>query len=116
MSKIDEKTLLYRILFTQDDKLYEVYARYISEETLVGFLEIEELVFQNNPNTLVVDPGEEKLRIEFKDVRRSYVPIHLILRIDEVYKEGLASIREVKDQGTNISPFPGNFQRTPSGE
>ena len=30
---------LYRILFVQQDKLYEIYAEFISEETLIGFIE-----------------------------------------------------------------------------
>ena len=36
---------LYRVIFTQEDKVYEVYARYLSEESLMGFIEIEEFLF-----------------------------------------------------------------------
>lgn len=83
---------LYRVIFAQNDKLYEVYAKYLSEESLMGFIEIEELIFQESTSELMVDPKEEKLKIEFKGVRRSYIPLHTILRIDEVVKEGAARV------------------------
>lgn len=89
---------LYRVVFTQDDKIYEIYARYLTEESLMGFIEIEEIVF-NDENALVVDPSEEKLRIEFAEVKRSYIPMHHILRIDEVVKKGVAKIKDHEKSG-----------------
>lgn len=113
---IDEENIVYRILFHQDGKIFEVYARYISEESLVGFLEIEELVLNESRSTILVDPAEEKMRSEFKDVQRSYIPVHLVLRIDEVLKEGVSLIKSEK-KGGNISQFPGKpFRRAPSTE
>lgn len=97
----------------QQGKLYEVYARYISEENLVGFLEIEELVFSESPSAVLVDPGEEKLKLEFKGVQRSYIPIHLVSRIDEMAHEGPARILEIKEKGSNVSHFPSQYY-TPS--
>ncbi|MCX7120595.1 MAG: DUF1820 family protein [Gammaproteobacteria bacterium] len=79
---------IYRVIFVQNETLYEVYARYLTEESLMGFIEIEELIFQDTTSSVLVDPAEEKLRAEFKDVKRSYIPLHTILRIDEVVKEG----------------------------
>ncbi len=109
----DEQTL-YRVAFTQEDKIYEVYARYVSEESLMGFIEIEDLVFSNEAG-LVVDPGEEKLRAEFLGVKRSYVPMHLVLRIDEVLKKGLAKITKTEKKG-NVHSFPGKFRQKPPTE
>jgi len=90
MSEQDQEHPIYRVIFIQNDKQYEVYARYLSEESLMGFIEIEELIFHETKSELLVDPAEEKLRAEFKGVRRSYIPLHTILRIDEVVKEGTA--------------------------
>ena len=84
---------MYRVVFLQEDKVYEVYARYLTEESLMGFIEIEELVFADD-SALVVDPSEEKLRTEFAEVKRSYIPMHHILRIDEVVRKGPAKIKE----------------------
>ena len=96
---------IYRVLFVQNDQMYEVYARYLTEESLMGFIEIEELVFHETKSSLVVDPSEEKLRAEFKDVKRSYIPLHAILRIDEVVKEGSARMMPSEKQG-NVSHLP----------
>lgn len=89
---------LYRILFTQEDKVYEVYARYLSEESLMGFIEIEELLF-NEPDSVLIDPAEEKLRQEFQEVKRSYIPLHHVLRIDEVIKKGSPKIKDHEKKG-----------------
>jgi len=109
----DEENIIYRVLFHQDGKIFEVYARYVSEESLVGFLEVDELILNESRSTILVDPTEEKMRHEFKDVQRSYIPIHLILRIDEVLKEGISLIKSDK-KSSNISQFPGKpFRRAP---
>lgn len=100
---------IYRILFYQQDKQYEMYAKYLTEESLVGFIEIEELIFQDTKSDIVLDPTEEKLRAEFKFVKRSYIPFHAIIRIDEVMKEGVARIEPVKGdvkKAGNISHLP----------
>src|SRR5690242_2732529 len=100
---------IYRVIFIQNDKQYEVYARYLTEESLMGFIEIEELLFQDPHSTIVHDPSEDKLRAEFKDVKRSYIPLHTILRIDEVMKEGstkmTASGKPIEKKG-NVSHLP----------
>ncbi|OGO92663.1 MAG: hypothetical protein A3F10_00450 [Coxiella sp. RIFCSPHIGHO2_12_FULL_42_15] len=88
---------IYRIIFSQDDKVYEIYARYLTEESLIGFIEIEELLF--NESSLVVDPSEEKIRAEFQEVKRSYIPLHHVLRIDEVVKKGSAKIKDTDQKG-----------------
>lgn len=100
---------IYRVIFIQNEKLYEIYARYLTEESLMGFIEIEELIFHETTSGLVVDPNEEKLRAEFKGVKRSYIPLHTILRIDEVMKEGAArmtSPEKMVEKRGNISHLP----------
>ena len=58
---------------------------------------------------MVLDPSEERLKTEFKGVKRSYIPMHMILRIDEMFKEGVSTIKEpvLKD---NIRRFPGTYK------
>lgn len=110
----DEDNIMYRVVFQQDGKVCELYAEYISEESLVGFLEMEDLVFTDSSPSLLVDPHEEKLRQEFKGVRRTYIPIHLVMRIDEIEREGGSGLKEVKDSTSNISHFPGSKIRITS--
>ncbi|MEE4301712.1 MAG: DUF1820 family protein [Pseudomonadales bacterium] len=94
---------IYRVIFHSQGQIYEVYAREIYQSDLHGFIEIEGYVFGNR-SQVVVDPSEEKLKTEFEGVERSYVPMHCIVRIDEVEKEGQARIKEVK--GDKVMPFP----------
>lgn len=101
--------LYYRVMFTQQEKQYEIHAKYISEEGLMGFIEVEELVFDDTKSPLLVDPKEEKIANEFKGVERFYIPMHNIIRIDEVelpwMKKGSGSDRS---HNNNVSTFPRN--------
>jgi hypothetical protein len=94
---------IYRVIFHNQGEIYEVYAREIYQSDLHGFIEIEGYVFGNR-SQMVVDPSEEKLKSEFEGVERSYVPMHCVIRIDEVEKEGQARIKEVR--GDKVMPFP----------
>ena len=70
---------------------------------MYGFIEIEELIFGER-SLLLVDPGEEKLQNEFAGVKRSFVPMHAVIRIDEVEKGGPPKISDSK--GSSIAAFP----------
>jgi hypothetical protein len=97
------KKPVYRVIFINNGKTYEVYAKNINQSHLYGFVEIETLLF-NERNSLVVDPGEEKLQAEFEGVAKTNVPAHAIIRIDEVEKQGTAKIGDAK--GDVITAFP----------
>jgi hypothetical protein len=100
------KPRLYRISFTNQGQVYEVYARSVSHGGLLGFVEIEQLVF-GEKSSVVVDPGEEKLKTEFADVVRTYVPVHSMIRIDEVSKPGTPKISPLSEGASgNVRPFP----------
>lgn len=103
--KVALKTHVYRVFFVSQGQVYEVYAREIYQSDLYGFIEVEEFIF-NNRSQLVVDPGEERLKTEFTGVARSYLPIHTILRIDEVEKEGVPKITDAGKHGSNVAHFP----------
>ena len=97
---------VYKIIFIQLGEIYEVFAKQIYQSDMYGFIEVEEYIF-NKDKQLVVDPSSEKLKNEFSEVERSYIPINAILRIDEVKEGGEAKIKKNKDKG---SPFPLNIQ------
>lgn len=94
---------IFKVLFVNQGKVYEVYARNVLQGELFGFLAIEELVFGAR-SSVVVDPAEERIRSEFAGVRRSYIPLHAVLRIDEVEKQGVSKISAV--EGGNVAQFP----------
>lgn len=72
---------------------------------MFGFIEIEKLIF-GEKSSLVVDPSEETLKTEFNDVSRTYIPLHSIIRIDEVHKKGVAKVTEPSGKTENVTPFP----------
>lgn len=82
---------LFRITFVNHGKVYEVYARKVVQGALIGFIEVEGLVFGER-SSVVVDPSEEKLIVEFAGVTRFSVPVHSVIRVDEVEKRGTARI------------------------
>ena len=95
----------YKVIFHNQGKIYEIYARSIHQSMMIGFIEIEELVFGER-TTIVVDPSEENLKSEFNGVIRSYIPVHAVIRIDEVKKEGHGKIVSSESAGEKIMPFP----------
>ena len=96
---------IYRVTFFNQGEVYEIYARSVSQGALFGFVEIEELVF-GDKSKVVIDPSVERLESEFRGVKRTYVPLHAVVRIDEVEKEGAGRIMTPKDDGGKVRPFP----------
>jgi len=96
---------IFRIMFVNQGKVYEVYARRVSHGELFGFIEVEELIFGERA-TVVVDPTEERIKGEFDGVKRTYLPLHSILRIDEVKKQGVSKITALEGSSANVSQFP----------
>ena len=94
---------VFKIVFMNQGQVYEIYARSVGHGSLFGFVEVEELVFGER-SSVVVDPSEEKIKSEFDGVKRTYLPMHSILRIDEVEKQGVSKIS--KAEGGNVAQFP----------
>ena len=107
------KAPVYKVIFLNQGKVYEVYAKRVSHGGLLGFIEVEELVFGQR-STVVVDPSEEKVRTEFEGVRRTYLPMHSVLRIDEVDKQGASKITAA--EGSNVAQFPVPIYSPPGGQ
>ena len=95
---------IFKVVFANQGKVYEIYAKKVSHGELWGFVEVEELVF-GTKSSVVVDPSEERVKAEFEGVKRTYLPMHSILRIDEVRKQGVAKI-VTGEGGGNVAQFP----------
>ena len=94
---------IFKVLFVNQGKIYEIYARKVGHGALFGFVEVEELVFGER-SSVVLDPGEERIKSEFAGVKRTYLPLHSVLRIDEVKKQGVSKISAL--EGGNVTQFP----------
>lgn len=95
---------VYCVKFVNQDKLYEIYCHRVCQSDMLGFVEVEGLIFGER-SQLLVDPGEEKLEKEFSGVARSFIPMHAIVRIDEVEKEGTPKISNSRGSAT-VMTFP----------
>jgi len=100
-----QKKTIYKITFVNNEKVYEIYAKHVNQSGLFGFVEAEELLF-GEKSDVVIDPTEERLKSEFSGVERTYIPLHAVIRIDEVKKRGSSKISEVSEKRTNVTPFP----------
>ncbi len=95
---------IFKVVFVNQGKVYEIYARKVGHGSMFGFIEVEELVFGER-STVVLDPTEERIKSEFEGVKRTYLPMHSVLRIDEVRKQGVSKI-SVLEGGSNVAQFP----------
>ncbi|GGW85240.1 DUF1820 family protein [Alteromonas halophila] len=93
---------IYRVQFVSNGEHYELYVRHLTQANLFGFIEIGDFVWDSHTG-VVVDPSHEKLKTEFAGVTSTYVPMHNVLRIDAVKKQGSAKISTLSDK---VTAFP----------
>ena len=72
-----------------------------------------ESVLTRARGSVVVDPSEERIKTEFSGVERTYIPLHAVVRVDQVKKQGICKISDVS--GDNVSQFPMPMY-TPGGD
>jgi hypothetical protein len=97
-------SILYKVVFFNNSKVSELYARDVFSSEIYGFIYVAELVFDQN-KSIVIDPAEDKLREEFENVNVLHLPVQSVIRIEEVKKKKSCKIREIKP-GDNVAQFP----------
>lgn len=106
------RPVLYKITFLSQGKSIELYAREVSSSGLWGFVEVAGLEFAPAGEGLVVDPTEERLREEFGGTRRLHLPVHAVVRVEEVERRGTCRIRDAAT-GEKVVPLPLPGSRPP---
>jgi hypothetical protein len=96
---------IFRIAFHNNGKVYQLHAEQVAQGDLYGFIEVRGLLFDEH-TAVVIDPSEERLKDEFAGVSRILVPMHAVIRIEEVEKRGQNKIMELDGSSANITPFP----------
>ncbi len=99
------ETRIYKVIFNNQGQVFEVYARNVSQGGLLGFIEVEQLLFGER-SQLIVDSSEEKLKTEFAGVKRVFIPMHAVVRVDEVEKPGSGRIHAGEVGTGKVTPFP----------
>lgn len=97
--------LLYRVQFVSSGERYELYVKTLTQGALFGFVEVGDFVWDTH-TSVVVDPSHEKLKSEFGEVTKTYIPMHNILRIDSVSKKGTAKITQLDSKSDKVTTFP----------
>ena len=90
-----KKKPVYRVQFHNQGEVYELFARHVSHGEMYGFVEIAGIIFGER-SAVLVDPSEEKLKSEFEGVKRTFVPMHAVIRVDEVQREGTNKVNDHK--------------------
>ena len=103
MAKLKNEKL-FRVAFLNHGKVYELFCTGVCTSNLLGFVEVSGLEFAEK-DSLVVDPTEEKMRDEFAGVEILHLPMHSVLRVEQVRKKGPAVIRD-RESGEKVTPFP----------
>ena len=112
---------IYRVIFNNQSEVYELYTRYIFQSEMYGFIEVEELLFDESLFSDASDEAEakisfDKLKLEFTGVKRSFIPLPSVIRIDEMEKPGVVKVSPSKEDMTgNVRHFPSPiFKRPPA--
>jgi hypothetical protein len=96
---------IYKVIFSNQGQVYEIYARHVSQGNLFGFIEVEQLLFGER-SQLIVNSAEERLKTEFAGAKRTFIPLHSVVRIDEVEKQGAGRITGAESDAGNVKVFP----------
>ena len=96
------KEIVYRVLYHQQTVPFELYARSVSESEMFGFVELEELVFE----TAATEPAQEKVKQEFDAVKRTYIPLTNVIRIDAIERDDEMNWQGKRPNVGNVTVFP----------
>ncbi len=99
---------VYKVIFLNQGKVYEIFADSVGNCDLYGFVEVSGLSFSEPGEAsaaLVIDPTVERLRDEFAGANALYLPMHSVLRIDRVEKRGQCKIRD-REPGEKVTSLP----------
>jgi len=113
---------IYRVIFNSQGDVYDLYTRYIYQSEMYGFVEVEELLFDENQiadakDEVAAKANFEKLKLAFTGVKRSFIPLPSIIRIDEMEKPGVVKATQLTDDPTgNVRHFPSTGFKRPSAE
>ena len=102
MPKNQNNHSYYKVRFQLDDEEYQVCARTVESSTLYGLIELGDFIFPESG--VLYNPGEERVRREFEGVRRTWIPYHAVIRIDEVPDEREREIKVVPLDAARRSP------------
>ena len=106
-----QQPTIYRINYINQNQVYELYAGHVDTNQLLGFMSIKNMMFDMNDG-VVIDPTEEQLKAEFKDVEVLHIPLQQVLKVEEVKNKKSCKIKPLKQNHvvSNIHDQPGSHK------
>ena len=102
---------LFKIHFFYMGKVYVLFAKNVEASAeLFNMCVISEIVFKNSPNLII--PSDEEVKKEFSKLKKLFVPLSQIMRIDEmedVEEDEISDPRALKNRGDNNLIRPVEF-------
>jgi hypothetical protein len=114
MTRRKSEPRIYKVIFANHGQIFEIYASHVGQSHLLGFVEVEQLLFGER-SQIIVDASEEKLKNEFAGVKRVFIPMHAVVRIDEVEKPGSSRISSPVGGASDVKVLPMPIGK-PSGQ
>lgn len=84
---------LYRVVLQSQDGHCEFYAVRVAQGHLPAFLEIEQIVFCDRATGDGANAAQERLRSALAAVKRCYIPLAHVVRIDEIAYSAATELR-----------------------
>jgi hypothetical protein len=79
----EKSNTYFKIQFFDGKKeLLTFFARSVNPSSYIGLIEIADIMFMDSD--ILINPEDEKIRKEFKGVKRTFLPLSSIIRIDEI--------------------------------
>jgi len=85
MAKGRDRNTYYKVSFELNGEMYQVCARTVKSSDLYGLIELGDFIFPESG--ILYNPGEERVRREFEGIRRTWIPYHAVMRVDEISDE-----------------------------
>jgi hypothetical protein len=58
------------------------FAKSVNPSSYIGLIEVSNILYMDSE--ILINPEDEKIRKEFKGVKRTFLPLSAIIRIDEI--------------------------------
>lgn len=107
---MSQSSIIYRVTFSQGEQICQLYSRFVLEESLIGFIELDELIFDEQ-KYLDVEQGDSissEMKQQFQGVERTYIPVNSILRIDELLRKDVRKPTKREPTIASISTLKSN--------
>lgn len=95
---------MYKVVFLNHGKVYELFCKAVDSSPLYGFIELAGLMFDTD-ESIVVDPTEERMREEFAETELLILPMQSVIRVEKVKRRGNCVIRD-RSSGEKVTQFP----------